>query len=343
MKKHWMRIGLIVILTGGLLYFFFRSVESWEKVLHHLTDVNVFFAALMVLLVPLHFITRAWRWNLLLKHEKGGISFYNRFAGNAIGFTVSMIFPGKLGEIARPFYLAKKEDMPKGFVLGTVVVERIFDIFTMCIILGLFLISKPLYASIFHVDQQMYSRLYFWGIVGIGVATAFLLISLSLYFFRDVTLKVINFLLRPLPDKWAIQIILLVEEFIQGLKFFHSLGNLLAYIGMSFVVWLGIIFYYWIFFFAYRIDISFFFLFPYVFMLMVGAAIPTPGMVGGFHYFSKIGLISFYKLDPNLAVGMTLVIHTVQVVVTCLIGYAILWKEGMSLFQVKRLSETNNS
>lgn len=342
MKKPWIRIGLIVILTGGLLYFFFRSVESWEKVLHHLTDVNVFFAVLMVLLVPLHFITRAWRWNLLLKHEKRGISFYNRFAGNAVGFTVSMIFPGKLGEIARPFYLAKKEDMPKGFVLGTVVVERIFDIFTMCIILGLFLISKPLYASIFHVDQQMYSRLYFWGIVGIGVATAFLLISLSLYFFRDVTLKVINFLLRPLPDRWAIQIILLVEEFIQGLKFFHSLGNLLAYIGMSFVVWLGIIFYYWIFFFAYRIDISFFFLFPYVFMLMVGATIPTPGMVGGFHYFSKIGLISFYKLDPNLAVGMTLVIHTVQVVVTCLIGYAILWKEGMSLFQVKRLSETNN-
>lgn len=343
MKKPWVRIGLILLLTGGLLYFFFRSVESWDEVLRYLTDVNVIFAVLMVVMVPLHFITRAWRWNLLLKHEKPNISFYNRFAGNAVGFTVSMIFPGRLGEIARPFYLAQKEDMPKGFVLGTIVVERIFDIFTMCILLGIFMVSKPLYASIFHVDQQMYSRLTFWGFAGLGVATALLLVSLSLYFFRDKTLKIINFFLRPLPDKWTIKILLLVEEFIQGLKFFHSLKNLLAYIGLSFVVWLGIIFYYWICFFAYNINISFFFLFPYVFMLMVGASIPTPGMVGGFHYFSKVGLTSFYHLDPNLAVGMTLVIHTVQVVMTCILGYAILWKEGISLFQVKNLGETDNS
>jgi glycosyltransferase 2 family protein len=343
MKKAWIRIGLILLLTGGLLYFFFRSVESWDEVLRYLTDVNVFFAILIVVMVPLHFVTRTWRWNLLLKHEKTGISFYNRFAGNALGFTVSMLFPGRLGEIVRPFYLAKKEDMPKGFVLGTIVVERIFDIFTMCILLGLFLISQPLYASIFHVNQQMYSRLYFWGFVGLGAATFMMLVTLSLYFFRGKTLNVINFLLRPMPDKWTIKILLLVEEFIQGLKFFHSLKNLLAYIGLSFVVWLEIIFYYWIFFLAYNIDVSFFFLFPYVFMLMVGASIPTPGMVGGFHYFSKVGLTSFYGLDPNLAIGMTLVIHTVQFVVTCLTGYAILWKEGISLFQVKSLGETNNS
>jgi glycosyltransferase 2 family protein len=342
MKKAWIRIGLILLITGGLLYFFFRSVESWGEVLRYLTNVNVFFAVMMVLMVPFHFVTRAWRWNLLLKHEKQGISFYNRFAGNTLGFTVSMMFPGRLGEIVRPFYLAKKEDMPKGFVLGTIVVERIFDIFTMCAILGLFLVSKPLYASFFHVNQEMYSRLYFWGFMGLGVATALLFISLSLYFFREKTLNIIHFFLRPFPNKWTIKILLLAEEFIHGLKFFHSLKNLLAYIGMSFVVWLGIILYYWICFFAYNVEVSFFFLFPYVFMLMVGASIPTPGMVGGFHYFSKFGLTSFYNLDPNLAVGMTLVIHTVQVVVTCLLGYAILWKEGISLFQVKRLGEKDD-
>jgi len=62
-------------------------------------------------------------------------------------------------------------------------------------------------------------------------------------------------------------------------------------------------------------------------------------MVGGFHYFSKLCLISFYNIDVNLAVGMTIVIHAIQVVVTCLIGYAILWKEGLSLFQLRKLGE----
>jgi hypothetical protein len=29
-----------------------------------------------------------------------------------------------------------------------------------------------------------------------------------------------------------------------------------------------------------------------------------------------------------------------QLVVTCLLGYAILWKEGLSVFQLRKLEET---
>jgi len=76
-----------------------------------------------------------------------------------------------------------------------------------------------------------------------------------------------------------------------------------------------------------------------MFLTMVGASIPTPGMVGGFHYFSKLGLTSFFNVDPNLAVGMTIVMHALQLVVTCIIGYAILWKDGISMFQIKKLRE----
>ena len=131
----------------------------------------------------------------------------------------------------------------------------------------------------------------------------------------------------------------LLVEFIQGLKFFHSFKTFLAYTFWSFVVWLAIILWYWIIFFAYNISIPYFFLFPYVFMLMIGASIPTPGMVGGFHYFSKLGLTSFYNIDTNLAVGMTIIVHSIQVVITCIIGYIILWREGISLFQIKKIGE----
>jgi len=62
-------------------------------------------------------------------------------------------------------------------------------------------------------------------------------------------------------------------------------------------------------------------------------------MVGGYHYFCKLALTSIYDLDLNLAVSMTIVIHAIQVVVTCLIGYAILWKERISLFQIKKIGE----
>jgi len=81
---------------------------------------------------------------------------------------------------------------------------------------------------------------------------------------------------------------------------------------------------------------------PFTFLLGVGASIPTPGMVGGFHSFSRLGLTSFFNIEVNLALAMTIVLHAITVVVTCLIGYAILWKEGISFFQLKKIGEESN-
>jgi hypothetical protein len=52
-----------------------------------------------------------------------------------------------------------------------------------------------------------------------------------------------------------------------------------------------------------------------------------------------VGMTSFLGIAKSQAVGMTIVIHAIQLAVTCLIGYAILWKEGISLFQIKKMGE----
>lgn len=338
MKKTVIRFSFLFLLSFVLLYFFFRKVE-WNEVLGYLTTVDLKFFIILIIITPIHFITRAFRWEYLLKHEKKKVKFSNRFSGYAIGFTVSFIFPGRLGELIRPLYVAQKEKMSKGFVMGTIVVERTFDIMIMCLLLGLFILSKPLYPSYFRAGEEAYSNLHLWGIIGVAVALFVFAVALFLYFFREKALSIITFFLKPFPHGVSHKILEVFEEFIQGLKFFHSVGNLLVFIFLSFVVWLGIIFYYWIFFFAYGLSFPYFFLIPYVFLTMVGASIPTPGMAGGFHYFSMVGMTSFLDIAKNQAVGMTIVIHAIQLVVTCLIGYAILWKEGISLFQLKKLGE----
>ncbi len=338
MRKTWVRLGVILFLTVVFLFFFFRSV-NWAEVFRYLGDINLLVFILSLLLVPLHLVTRSLRWRFLLVHEKMDVKFSSMFSANAVGFGVNFVFPGRIGELVRPLFLAQKEKMKKGFAMGTIIVERIFDIFTMCFLLGFYFLARPLFFSGFHTNAEARSNLYLWGIVGLAFATALLLLSLSLYFFRDKTLAVVSFLLRPLPQNFARRVLVLSDDFIQGLKFFHSIKTLVLYMLFSFIVWLGIIFYYWVFFLSFRIEVPFFLLFPYCFLTMVGASIPTPGMVGGFHYFSKLGLITLYGVDANLAVGATIVVHAVQVVMTALIGYVILCKEGMSLFQLKKLGE----
>jgi len=49
-------------------------------------------------------------------------------------------------------------------------------------------------------------------------------------------------------------------------------------------------------------------------------------MAGGFDYFSRVGLTSLFGLEANLAVGLTIVVHAIQLLVTCALGYVIIWK-----------------
>jgi glycosyltransferase 2 family protein len=337
-KKTWIRVVVVFLLTGAFLFFFFRSV-NWREVGRYLGEIDWKWVVPALLVTPTHLFTRGYRWKYLLHHEKKDIRFYNLWAGNAVGFMVTYIFPGRLGELIKPLYVARKEDMRPGFVVGTVVVERIFDIFTMCFLLGVFLLGRPLFGAHLHVEAKGFSLLYLWGGIGLATATVLLIVILLFYFYKDKALAAAAKLLGFLPKKIYDSILHLLREFTDGLKIFHSLRNFVTYILLGFAVWLGIIAAYWIYLFAFGFKASFVSLFPYIFVTAVGASIPTPGMVGGYDYFSKMGLVSLLGMDPNQAVGYTTVVHALQFVVNCVIGYIILWKEGLSMFQLKKMGQ----
>jgi uncharacterized protein (TIRG00374 family) len=338
-KKNILRLGLIGVLTAVFLWFFLRSIKNWNEVLRYLANIDWRWAVPAILLTPVHLFTRGFRWKYLLHHEKKDIRIYSLWTGNAVGFTVTYVFPGRLGELIKPLYVARKEGMRPGFVIGTAVVERIFDIFTMCFLLGFFLLTRPLLAPRLNLQAEGYSNLYLWGGIGIVFATVLLTTILLFYFFKEKALAIASKVLKILPHRFRDKALRLLHEFIDGLRIFHNLGDFVVYILLGFVVWLSIIFYYWLFFFAFRFPVPFFYLFPYIFLTAVGASIPTPGMVGGYHWFSQLGLVTLLGMDPNMAGGFTIVVHVVQLVVTCLIGYTVLWKEGLSMFQLKKLGE----
>lgn len=339
MKRNLPKIVVVIVLMLVFLYFFGRSVE-WKKVPAQIADVNLPLFLLLIPLAALHFVTRAVRWHVLIARVKIDVRFRNLVAANIVGFAVSAVFPGRLGELAKPIYLARKEGLRPGFAVGTVVVERIFDLATMCLLLGLFLISRPLFSGAWPLDVEAGKRLAFWGTIGVAIAVALLTLTLLLYFFRERALRVVAFLLKRLPEKARGAVLGLLREFIGGLDFFRSPGQLGLYAGLSVVVWLGISLFYWILFFAYHVRVPYILVFPYVFLTAIGASIPTPGMVGGFHYFSKLGMVLLFSLDPGRAAGITLVGHAVQIAVTCVLGYAILAREGLTLFQLKKMGES---
>jgi uncharacterized protein (TIRG00374 family) len=339
MKPHALKFAAAVLLSVVLLVLFGRSVD-WREVPAQIVDVSV---PLFLLVIPLHllnYVTRAARWHVLVAREKIDVRFRNLVAANIVGFTVNFVFPGRIGELVKPLYLARRESLRPGFAVGTVVVERLFDMATTCLLLGLFLVSRPLFAGSWPVGTEAGERLTFLGTVGAAIAAAIMALIVLLYWQRGRAVQAAAKVLRPLPEKARAKVLALLGEFIDGLRFFRSASQIALYVALSLVVWLGIILFYWVFFAAYHVHLPYFFVIPYVFLTAVGALIPTPGMVGGFHYFSQLGLVLLLRLDPARAAGLTVVVHALQIAVTCALGYAILAREGLSLLQIKRLGES---
>ena len=93
-------------------------------------------------------------------------------AANTVGFTVTFIFPGRIGEIVKPLYLARKESIRQGLRhrdrRRRAHLRHVHDV----LLPGALSPGPALCSRAFDVAPEAYGRLTFWGIVGVAFALA---------------------------------------------------------------------------------------------------------------------------------------------------------------------------
>src|SRR5205823_9206505 len=77
---------------------------------------------------------RALRWQYLLE-PLGRASFANAFRATAVGFAASSILPARAGEVIRPYFLARHENMTATGAFATIILERVLDVLTVLVLL----------------------------------------------------------------------------------------------------------------------------------------------------------------------------------------------------------------
>ncbi len=65
--------------------------------------------------------------------------------------------------------------------------------------------------------------------------------------------------------------------------------------------------------------------------LAVGVSVPTPGGAGGFHYFYLAALTSFFGANPDVAAAAAIVLHLVSFVPVTIAGLVFMWQDGLTL------------
>ncbi len=85
---------------------------------------------------------RSWRWGELLS-PVARVPSGRLFATTMVGFLAINTLPARLGELVRAYALARSERIKTGTVLGSVVIERIFDLAALAGFWALSLLFAP--------------------------------------------------------------------------------------------------------------------------------------------------------------------------------------------------------
>ena len=132
--KHWKTwIGFLI--SAAILFLAFHRID-FRLLLENLQKANYLYLVPIVVVIFLSMALRALRWGYLLLPIKR-VGFPNLFAGILIGFMANNVLPVRMGEFVRAYIIGRSEQIRKSASFGTVVVERLFDGFT---VLGLLVV-----------------------------------------------------------------------------------------------------------------------------------------------------------------------------------------------------------
>ncbi len=242
MRRFFLKLlKTILALSLGvyLFWYFFHSMsnETLEVFYDAIYKANYFWIFLSLFLSFLAYLVRAYRWKYLIDPLNYNTSFWNRYHAISIGYLINYTIP-RAGEIARATMLFRSDGVPFAKSVGTILVERAFDVI---ILLTIIFSSSILYSddysdltnaikSNFNSSSAESSSIFFYTLIGVAI-----LILISLLAFEKLRLKVFQFM-KSLSDGI--------------LSIFHS-KNKVQFIVQTVVIWLLFIAYFGICYFSF--------------------------------------------------------------------------------------------
>ncbi|GAB7026545.1 lysylphosphatidylglycerol synthase transmembrane domain-containing protein [Geotalea toluenoxydans] len=310
----------------------FRKID-FDKVLLAFRAMDYRYLLPVVFLTFVSYYLRAVRWKYLLLPIKR-TAMANLFPATIIGYMANNILPARLGEFVRAYVLGQKEEIETSAVFATLVVDRLFDGFTVLLILLITFFTVKLPAGMENVQDGLKMG----GYVTLGV---YLVVLSFLFLLKKRTMRtihVVGVLLRPFPVKVSEKVIPLLGSFISGIRLSSRPSEILILLFTSFAVWATCIWPLHLILQSFNITLpitaSMLIMVFLVFAVMVPA---SPGYVGTYHAACVYGLMAF-NIPKEQSLSVALVMHGTGFFPVIVAGFYYLWRDKVSL---KKISENS--
>jgi glycosyltransferase 2 family protein len=332
------RLGpaLSVVVIAALLWWFFRGV-SFAELVAEIRRADASYIASAVVLSLYGFLFRIVRWRYLLAPLMW-VGLRSLAAAVFVGWAVTAILPGRVGEIARAVLLREREGVRASAALGTL--ERMMDALAILILVAASIGFVPA-ASLGSAQASLMSTIRTGGLIVFGVLTASMILILLMHRVPAVVIATLRRWAERLPGVAGTAAWGMIEAFGAGLSGAVRGGSRatgitpsrvrLAVTLHSAALWMVICGVHVLLLRAFAIDASVFVVPPLLFLITVGLMVPVPGSVGSYHKAVQLGLTAMLGVSNETAAGYAVVSHAVTLGPPTVIGLIVLAREGLTL------------
>jgi glycosyltransferase 2 family protein len=311
--KKAIQYGIILLVGGLFLYFVFKDT-NWADLFQKMSSANLYWLALGVFISLISHWIRAYRATLLYDAMHFKISATHSFYAVLIGYMMNYIIP-RAGEVSRCAALSKTDDLPVEKSLGSVVTERIVDMFLLILVLGgIFLIQFDLISQFLKDTFENKKEIgkvdeFSWKfILLIGLIT----IAIPLFSFRKKLAQ------SPL----VIRLFKMVQGFGDGLLSIRHVKNPAIFISLSVLIWIGYILMMYVCLFSLEATshLNFVDCLTVFAIGTIGVVLPAPGAGAGTYHFFVMQSLLLYGVSKEDGIAYATMVHGIQMIVLLILG-----------------------
>lgn len=304
--------------AGIFLLWLIGRGQDMQQVLREFREANYLWILLAALATLLSHVLRAKRWNLLIASMDYPVQTGRTFNALMAGYLSNLAVP-RLGELTRCLVLSRSGTPPVNTLVGTVVIERVFDM--LCLLLIIFLTIAFQFGFLREFLDQLIVKplLGQWSgrlwIPLLVIAAGMLLLAWALLAFRK---KLKNSTGHGIYHRLYRQ----VHGVKNGMKTIARMDKKVEFLAYSAGIWSLYFLMVYLCFFSIsataHLGVS-----TGITLLAVGSlgiVAPVPGGIGTYHFLTITALTELYGIAPEPAISYAYISHATQMVVIILTG-----------------------
>lgn len=294
-----------------------------EKIMNDFRSTNPFWLVMICLAFMISNISRALRWNQLIEPLGYKPKTFNTFFATMVGYMVNLALP-RAGEIAKPATVTQYEKIPIEKLVGTIVVDRTFDVLMLLVVTGLTFLTQynhlydflfgegaPAPECIVPIEEAGGSGIPWLMLLQIGIGIGLLVCLVIAVKWNTVKETAI-----------AKKIIALILNFVDGVKTVFQLKSPFMFLVHTLVIWGMYYMMMYLCFFAYAPTAG---LSPLAALLAFtfgtfGMVIPSPGGMGTYQIAVTAALVVYGIAEADAFAYSNIIFFTITIFCNILFG-----------------------